>query len=77
MEELSPPEDEFPSGASLSGPALLDDSTSSLLQDDNIGIRPTTSEPMAVSDSSSAPTAVMNGNAQARRSITIVDESDH
>ena len=76
QEEQSPPQDEFPAAASLPGPALVDDTVANLLQDDNIGLRPTTSDTMAMSDSSTAaPTAALNGSAQGRKSVTVVENT--
>ena len=51
----------------------MDDSAPNLLQDDNIGLRPTTSDTMAVSDSSAAaPSAAINGSGQSRQSLAMV-----
>ncbi|KAJ9615351.1 Transcription factor [Cladophialophora chaetospira] len=65
-EEQSPPKDDFQPTPAVPGPALIDDSTPNLMQDDNIGLRPTANDTMAVSNSSaSAPNAPINGNTQA------------
>ncbi|OQU93984.1 Fungal Zn2-Cys6 binuclear cluster domain-containing protein isoform 3 [Cladophialophora immunda] len=62
-DEQSPPRDDFSTAPSLPGPALMDDSTPNLLQDDNIGLRPSTNDTMAVSNSSApGPNAGINGN---------------
>ncbi|OCT48711.1 Zn(II)2Cys6 transcription factor acuM [Cladophialophora carrionii] len=67
LDEQSSPTDEFASAPSLPGPALIDDSAPNMLQDDNIGLRPPANDTMAVSNSStSAPSAAINGNAQAQ-----------
>ena len=73
-DEESPPKDDFSTVPNLPGPALIDDSTPNLLQDDNIGLRPTTSDTMAVSNSSTAlPNAAINGaSAQGRKCVAIV-----
>jgi hypothetical protein len=62
------PKDEFSATASgLPGPALVDDSTPSIMQDDSIGLRPSTSDTMPVSNSSIAPpSAGINGGEQSR-----------
>ena len=76
-EEVSPPADDFPSGTSLAGSALIDDSAPSLLQDDSIGLRPPTSDTMAMSDSSAAAaSSAINGNAQARKSAAVVERCE-
>ncbi|OAL23565.1 hypothetical protein AYO20_10961 [Fonsecaea nubica] len=63
-DEQSPPRDDFPTAPSLPGPALMDDSAPNLLQEDNIGLRPSTNDTMAVSNpSAAAPNAGINGNA--------------
>jgi hypothetical protein len=72
-DDSPPPQDDFPPSVNLPGPALVDDSAANLLQDDNIGLRPTTSDTMAMSDSSTAaPATAMNGNVQGRKSVTMV-----
>ncbi len=69
-EEQSSPQDDFQPTSALTGPASIDDSASSLLQDDNIGLRPPANDTMAVANSSSsAPNAPINGNAQGSKSL--------
>ena len=67
-DEPSSPKDEYATATALPGPALMDDSGHNLLQDDNIGLRPSANDTMPVShQSSAAQSAGLNGNAQARK----------
>lgn len=77
VEDQSPPKDDFSTAPTLPAPALMDDSAPTLLQDDNIGLRPPTNDTMAVAHSSTAaPTPGVNGDAHARESVSLVESLD-
>ena len=67
-DDTSPAQDDYSTATpSLGPPALMDDGGHNLMQDDNISMRPSTDDPMVVSNSG-APTQAgsINGNTQAR-----------
>lgn len=69
-DEQSSPKDEYATAPNLPGPALMDESGHNLLQDDNIGLRPSTNDTMAVTNqSAAAPNAGINGNTQPRKCL--------
>ncbi|KIX01854.1 uncharacterized protein Z518_09581 [Rhinocladiella mackenziei CBS 650.93] len=66
VEEPSSPKDEYATAPNLPGPVLIDESGHSLLQEDNIGLRPPTNDTISVSNQSAATqNPGLNGNAQA------------
>lgn len=72
VDEQSSPKDEFPTAPNLPGPALMDDSGHNLLQEDNIGLRRTATDTMAVSNPSAAPQNTgINGNPQPRKCLSV------
>ena len=76
-EEQSPSKEDFSAAPSLPGPALIDDSSPNLLQEDNLGLRPSTSDTMTVSTSSTtAPDVAINGgSAPASKCVAIVGKA--
>ncbi|EXJ78145.1 hypothetical protein A1O3_09306 [Capronia epimyces CBS 606.96] len=64
-EEQSPPRDDSATVQTLPGPTMMDNAGHTLLQDDNMGLRPPTNDTMSVSNQvPAAPTAGINGNGQ-------------
>ncbi|KAL6250180.1 Transcription factor [Rhinocladiella similis] len=66
VDDSSPPKDDFPTApSSVPAPTLIDESGHSLLQENSIGLRPSTNDTMPVSNPNAPTPAVgLNGNAQ-------------
>ncbi|KIW20406.1 hypothetical protein PV08_00981 [Exophiala spinifera] len=66
VDDNSPPKDEFPTApSSVPAPALIDESGHNILQENSIGLRPSTNDTMPVSNPNApTPTVGLNGNAQ-------------
>ena len=64
----SPEKDDYTTAPNLGPPALVDDTGHNLLQDDNLSLRPSTEDPMTVSNSvAAAQTVAINGTSQPRK----------
>ncbi|KAL2406630.1 Zinc cluster transcription factor acuM [Exophiala dermatitidis] len=64
-DEQSPAKDEYPTAQNLQAPAPMDNPDHTLLQDDNMGLRPPTNETLAVANPGpTTQTAGINGNTQ-------------
>ena len=67
--ESASPKNEFPSAGPLPGGQLLDDNGQPLMQDNSMGLRPTSNDTMPVANSGSMTQSTgVNGSSQGRKS---------